>query len=118
MDVILYGISSCDTVRKAKKWLDNAGIEYRFHDFRKDGLESPLLETFVKELGWEALLNKRGTTFRQLPEEKKQDLDEAKALALMLDAPAMIKRPVLQHGTHYMVGFKAELYQQALTQGA
>lgn len=108
MSVTLYGIPNCDTVKKARRWLDDAGVAYHFHDFRKDGLDAPLLQGWIDELGWEKLLNKAGTTFRKLPEDQKTGLDAAKAKALMLDQPAMIKRPVLDAKGARSVGFSAE----------
>lgn len=111
MSVILYGIPNCDTVKKARRWLDAAGIAYRFHDFRKDGLDADQLQGWIDELGWEKLLNKAGTTFRKLPDDVKADLNAAKALALMLDQPAMIKRPVLDAKGSRSVGFSADGWQ-------
>lgn len=111
----LYGISNCDTVRKARKWLVANELEVNFHDVRKDGLDEATLKAWVAELGWEALLNKRGTTFRQLEDADKADIDKAKAIALMLAHPAMIKRPVLAHNDNYYVGFNADNYQQIFT---
>ena len=106
----LYGIKNCDTIKKTRKWLSENNIEFTFHDYRVDGLEQSWLEQTEQQLGWEQLLNKRGTTFRQLPEEQKQDLDRNKAITLMLAHPAMIKRPVLIHQTQYFLGFKADQY--------
>jgi Spx/MgsR family transcriptional regulator len=107
----LYGIANCDTVRKARKWLDAHGIDYTFHDFRKHGLDEQQLKRWVKELGWEVLLNKRGMMWRKLPDSKKQDLDANKAIAIMLDEPAIIKRPVLDTGTQRHVGFSEADYK-------
>lgn len=111
MSTIAYGIKNCDTIKKMKKWLDKQGIEYRFHDYRADGLDRSLLEAFEAELGWEALLNKRGTTFRQLSDEQKNTLNRDSALTLMLEQPAMIKRPLLVHNQSYHLGFKPDQYQ-------
>ncbi|QUJ66750.1 ArsC family reductase [Photobacterium sp. GJ3] len=111
MSTIAYGIKNCDTIKKMKKWLDAQGIDYRFHDYRADGLDPGLLETFEAALGWEAMLNKRGTTFRQLSDEQKNNLNRDNALALMLEHPAMIKRPLLVHNNTYHLGFKPEQYQ-------
>ena len=111
---VLYGIPNCDTIKKAKKWLESNDVEYQFHDFRKDGLEAKQLQAWSKQVGWEVLLNKRGTTWRQLPEETKNSMNEASALALMLDQPAMIKRPVLEIGNKIHVGFKADDYKNIL----
>lgn len=106
----LYGIPNCDTVKKARQWLDAAGQSYRFHDFRKDGLDPVLLDGWIAALGWEALLNRNGTTFRALPEADKADLDARRAAALMLAAPAMIKRPVLDHAGTISAGFKPDAW--------
>ncbi|PID50218.1 MAG: ArsC family reductase [Proteobacteria bacterium] len=107
----LYGISNCDTVRKARAWLEERGIPYTFHDFRKDGLNPVQLRAWVAELGWEALINKRGRTWRQLPERTRNHMDETLALAVMEEQPAIIKRPVLDLGTRRMLGFSADTYQ-------
>ena len=109
---MLYGIANCDTIKKAKKWLEAHGVDYQFHDYRKDGLDADLLATLEQQLGWENLLNKRGTTFRKLPEEQKNNLDKDSARALMLEQPAMIKRPVLVNDGHYELGFKEARYQE------
>lgn len=108
----LYGIKNCDTIKKAKKWLELHDVEYTFHDYRVDGLNQEWLEQTESALGWEQLLNKRGTTFRQLSDEQKGNLDKDKAIALLLEHPAMIKRPVLIHEGNYYLGFKAEQYQE------
>ena len=108
--MIIYGIKNCDTVKKSLAWLNQHGIDYRFHDFRKDGLDEKMLRAWVKELGWEVLLNRRGTTWRSLPETIKEHLDETRAIALMIAQPAIIKRPVLDNGTSRHVGFSAEEY--------
>lgn len=108
----LYGIKNCDTIKKARAWLTQNGIEYSFHDYRKDGLERAWLEQAEQHLGWELMLNKRGTTFRQLPDEQKQNIDKDAALALMLEHPAMIKRPILIHQDQYHIGFKADQYDE------
>jgi arsenate reductase (glutaredoxin) len=110
----LFGIPSCDTVKKARAWLDDRGIAYAFHDYKKAGIGEPQLRAWVAELGWERLLNRAGTTFRKLPEAEKQGLDEDKAVALMLSQPSMIKRPVLDLGDRRIVGFSAGAYQDAL----
>jgi Spx/MgsR family transcriptional regulator len=107
----MYGIKNCDTIKKAKKWLESNGIEFTFHDYRQDGLDASLLDTLEAQLGWENLLNKRGTTFRKLDEAQKTDLTRDKALALLIEHPAMIKRPVLVSGDNYSLGFKPDQYQ-------
>lgn len=108
--IILYGIPNCDTVKKARKWLDDAGIAHRFHDVRRDGLDAGRLGNWVAAAGWEALLNKSGTTFRKLPDADKAALDAARASALMLAEPAMIKRPVVEHPGGLLVGFKPDVW--------
>src|SRR4051794_41171027 len=105
--VTIYGIRNCDTVKKARAWLDERGIAYAFHDYKAAGLERERLERWCREVGWEALLNRAGTTFRKLPENEKQGLDAGKAMALMLARPSLLKRPVLEHGgSKLLVGFK------------
>ncbi|WP_026374665.1 ArsC family reductase [Aestuariibacter salexigens] len=109
--ITLYGISNCDTIKKARNWLQAENIYFKFHDYRKDGISQDMLEQFESQLGWESLLNKRGTTFRQLSDEQKQGLNRERAIALMLAHPAMIKRPVLvKHDTCHL-GFKPDQYQ-------
>ena len=114
--VTLYGISNCDTIRKAKKWLDSASIDYQFHDYRKQGLEKQALEQWAQQLGWEALLNRRGTTWRKLDEAQKQDIDQARAIDLMLEHPAMIKRPLLKTDDQLHLGFSDAAYQGLFNQ--
>ncbi len=109
--ITLYGISNCDTIKKAKRWLDAQAIDYRFHDYRKQGLSRQQLEDWADELGWEALLNRRGTTWRQLPEAQKQALDRDLAISLMLEQPAMIKRPLLDLGSSRKLGFSEVDYR-------
>jgi len=110
MTTTLYGIRNCDTMKKAWTFLDGAGVAYDFHDYKKAGLDRATLEGWVRELGWEVLLNRAGTTFKRLPDADKQGLDEAKATALMLAQPSVIKRPVLSHGGKLYVGFKPDTY--------
>lgn len=114
MTLTIYGIKNCDTMKKARAWLDAAGKPYRFHDYRAEGIDPARLAHWAGRVGWEKLLNKAGTTFRALPEGDKQGLDEAKALALMAANPTLIKRPVLEAGEALLVGFKPELYASAL----
>jgi arsenate reductase (glutaredoxin) len=117
--ITLHGIRNCDTVKKARAWLDAAGIPYAFHDFKTQGLPPAMLAGWVREHGWEALLNRAGTTFRKLPESAREGLDEARAVALMLEQPSMVKRPVLDLGDRRLLGFKPEAYAAALgTPGA
>lgn len=111
MTLILYGIPNCDTVKKARRWLDEQGVAHRFHDFRKDGLDAGRLQGWIDALGWEKLLNRSGTTFRKLPDAQKDGLDAAKAKALMLEQPAMIRRPVVEAGSAVSVGFSADDWQ-------
>ncbi|GAB3534688.1 ArsC family reductase [Photobacterium alginatilyticum] len=109
---VTYGIKNCDTIKKMKKWLEAENIEYRFHDYRTDGLDQAMLEAFEAQLGWEAMVNKRGTTYRQLSDEQKAGLNRETALTLMLEYPAMIKRPLLVHNESYHLGFKPAQYQE------
>ena len=107
----LYGIRNCDTVKKARAWLDRRGVQYRFHDYKSAGIDMAQLRRWCEELGWEALLNRAGTTFRKLPPGEKQSLDESSAMALMLAQPSVVKRPVLELGNRIVVGFDPQLYQ-------
>jgi arsenate reductase len=108
--ISLYGIKNCDTMKKARAWLDEHGVRYEFHDYKVEGIERVKLETWCKLVGWETLLNKSGTTFRKLPDTKKAHLDERKALTLMIEQPSMIKRPVLERDGELLVGFLASAY--------
>ena len=110
MTITLYGIPNCDTVKKARSYLDGRGIAYTFHDYKKAGVEEADLRRWAKQVGWEVLLNKAGTTFKKLPDADKADIDEAKAIALMVANPSMIKRPVVEGGKKLLVGFKADIY--------
>jgi len=110
--VTLYGISSCDTIRKAKAWLKNQQIEFEFHDYRKQGLEQKLLASMISVLGWEAMLNRRGTTWRALPDTVKEQIDQASAMRVMLDNPAIIKRPLLATANQLHLGFSDRQYQE------
>ena len=112
--MILYGIKNCDTVKKARHWLDGANLAYEFHDFRVDGLSAELLDTWCDELGWETILNRRSTSWRALPDADKDAIDETSAKRLMLATPTLIKRPVLNANQKYLVGFKADLYESQL----
>ncbi|WP_210397024.1 ArsC family reductase [Motiliproteus sediminis] len=109
--ITLYGIPNCDTIKKARKWLDAEGVSYRFHDYRKEGLNADQLNAWCDELGWENLLNRRGTTWRQLPEAEREQINRERAVALMLAHPAMIKRPLLDLGSARKLGFKEADYQ-------
>jgi arsenate reductase len=109
----LYGIPNCDTIKRARGWLDQHGIPFVFHDYKKAGIERATLEQWVGEHGWEIVLNRVGTTFRALPEADRAGLDADRAIALMLAQPSMIKRPVLDLGDRRIVGFKPEIYAAA-----
>ncbi|PRX06531.1 UNVERIFIED_ORG: Spx/MgsR family transcriptional regulator [Martelella mediterranea] len=110
MAVTLYGIRNCDTMKKAWTWLDNHGVGYELHDYKKAGIDRAHLERWCDDAGWEKVLNRAGMTFRKLPDAEKQDLDREKAIGLMLSNPSMIKRPVLEDGDRLIVGFKPETY--------
>ena len=112
MSITIYGIKNCDTMKKARAWLDSHGIGYDFHDYKKAGIDRATLEGWAKQVGWEVLLNRAGTTFKKLPDADKQGIDEGKAIALMLAQPSMIKRPVLDVGGRLLVGFKPEAYEK------
>ena len=109
--VTMYGIKNCDTVRKARSWLDAHGVAYAFHDYKAEGIDKARLEKWVKALGWEILLNRAGTTFKKLPDTDREGLTEKKAIALMLAQPSMIKRPVLEAKGKLTVGFKPDDYK-------
>ena len=115
MPITIYGIKNCDTMKKARAWLDQRGVAYDFHDYNTAGIERAKLESWAKKAGWETLLNRAGMTFRKLPDKDKTALDEKKAIALMLAQPSMIKRPVLDlGGGKLLVGFKPEIYAEAV----
>lgn len=110
----LYGIPNCDTVKKAQKWLAQNKIEYTFHDFRKDGLDEKLIQSFLINLSWTELLNKRSTSYRALTAEQKENLDEKSVIALFIEFPTLIKRPLLISENKTLLGFKSESYQTLL----
>lgn len=110
--VHLYGIPNCDTMKKARAWLQAHDVTYEFHDYKKAGVDRDKLGGWAREVGWESLLNRSGTTFRKLPDEAKRGLDERKALKLMIEQPSLIKRPVLEHGQTLVVGFSPEKYSK------
>lgn len=112
--IALYGIPNCDTVKKARTWLDANGIAYSFHDYKKEGADRARLAKWADAVGWEPLLNRAGTTFRKLPEADKGDIDAAKALALMAAQPSLIKRPVVEYRGGLLVGFKPDIWAAAL----
>jgi arsenate reductase len=114
MSLTIYGIKNCDTMKKARAWLDKAGKAYDFHDYKVAGVERAKLEKWAAAVGWERLLNRAGTTFRKLPDKDKEGLTENKAIALMLAQPSMIKRPVLESGGKLLVGFKPDEYRATL----
>jgi arsenate reductase len=111
MPTTIYGIKNCDTMKKARAWLDTHRVAYQFHDYKSEGINRKRLEGWAKRVGWETLLNRAGTTFRKLPDKDKAELDAAKAVALMLEQPSMIKRPVLELGGRLVVGFKPDIYK-------
>ena len=110
----LYGIKACDTMKKARAWLDAHGVDYAFHDYKAAGIDRARLEQWAAKVGWELLLNRNGTTFRKLPDADKTGLDQEKAIGLMLAQPSMIKRPVLDIDGKLLVGFKPDAYAAAL----
>ena len=114
MAITMYGIKNCDTVKKARQWLDDLGVAYEFHDYKAAGIDRKHLSAWVDELGWEKLLNRAGTTFRKLPDAERENVDRDKAIALMEAQPSMIKRPLLDLGKKKLLGFKADQYQEAL----
>jgi len=107
----LYGIRNCDTMRKARRWLDGHGVDYAYHDLRSDGLERTMLQDWMAALGWEALLNRRGTTWRRLPETVRAAINREVAADLMVEHPAIIRRPVLEHDGQLYVGFSSDRYR-------
>jgi Spx/MgsR family transcriptional regulator len=111
--VTIYGIKNCDTMKKARGWLDKNGIEYVFHDYKVTGIEREVLQAWVRDAGWEKLLNRSGTTFRKLAEKDRESLTEKTAIALMRAQPSMIKRPVLDVGGTLLIGFKPQQYEEA-----
>ncbi|MFN3473789.1 MAG: ArsC family reductase [Blastomonas sp.] len=112
--ITLHGIPNCDTMKKARVWLDTQGIAYAFHDYKKVGVTADKLDAWADLVGWEVLLNRAGTTFRKLPDADKAGIDRDKAIALMVEQPSLIKRPVLEYPGGVLVGFKAEIYAEAL----
>jgi len=114
--ITLYGIPNCDTVKKARKWLLAHDIDYRFHNYKSNGVPEKELNNWIKQVGWETLLNKRGTTWRKLDDASKDKLTEKSAVRLMRDNPSLIKRPVLDHDGKITVGFAEEVYTQIITQ--
>jgi len=114
MKPVLYGIRNCDTIKKARVWLEAQGVAYDFHDYKVAGIDEARLRGWARELGWERLLNRAGTTFRKLPNADREDLDEDKAIGLMLAQPSMIRRPVMDLGDRRLAGFGEDQYREAL----
>lgn len=116
-NVSLFGIANCDTMKKARRWLDENGVAYDFHDYKKEGADPARIASWVAEKGWETVLNRRGTTFRKLPDDEKSDLDADKAVAIMAANPSAIKRPIVEYGAGLLVGFDADLWKSELIGG-
>lgn len=114
MAITIYGIKNCDTMKKARAWLEKRGVPHEFHDYKESGIDRVRLEQWCTEAGWETVLNRAGTTFRKLPDAQKTGLDARKAVNLMLAQPSMIKRPVLDTGKRRIVGFKPDMYESAV----
>jgi len=112
--MIVYGIPNCDTMKKARQWLQAHELDYQFHDYRKDGVDSTKLQQWIKQVGWELLLNRRGTTWRKLDEKTRDNINEKSAIKVMLENPAIIKRPVLVKGKKILVGFNEAEYKNLL----
>ncbi|MEO0062138.1 MAG: hypothetical protein RLZZ08_698 [Pseudomonadota bacterium] len=115
MTITLYGIPNCDTVKKARTWLDARGIAFVFHDYKKQGADPVRLGQWADAVGWEKLLNRAGTTFRKLPDADKADIDRARAIALMVAQPSLIKRPVVEYAGGLLVGFRPDEWEEAFT---
>ena len=115
MSITLYGIPNCDTVKKARTWLDGKGITYTFHDYKKQGADGAQVAGWVAKAGLDKVLNRAGTTFRKLPDEAKAGLDAAKAVALMVEQPSLIKRPIVEHAGALLVGFKPSEWEAAFS---
>ncbi|HST37782.1 MAG TPA: ArsC family reductase [Allosphingosinicella sp.] len=112
--MILYGIRNCDTVKKARTWLEARGLDHDFHDYKSAGIDAARLDAWIAEFGWEKVLNRAGTTFRKLPEAEKEGLDAGKAAALMLVQPSLIKRPIVEAGDRRLLGFSEAVWAEAL----
>jgi len=117
MTITLYGIKNCDTMKKARSWLDDHEVQYAFHDYKTAGIDPAVLAHWCSVVSWETLLNRAGTTFRKLPEQQKQGLNERKAISLMVAQPSMIKRPVLEYDKRLLVGFKSGDYERVVRGG-
>ncbi|WP_113443997.1 ArsC family reductase [Rhizobium cremeum] len=116
MPTTIYGIKNCDTMKKARLFLEERGVDYAFHDYKASGIDRTHLERWCREAGWETVLNRAGTTFRKLPDAARENLDEARAIDLMLEQPSMIKRPVLERDGRLLIGFKPETYERFLAE--
>ena len=114
MTITMYGIKNCDTIKKARTWLDGRGVPYAFHDYKSAGIDESRLRRWASEVGWERLLNRAGTTFRKLPDPQKEGIDEPKAIALMIEQPSMIRRPVVETDGQLLVGFDPDRYAATL----
>lgn len=114
MSITLYGIPNCDTVKKARKWLDGRGVAYAFHDYKKQGADPAKIAAWVEQAGWEKVLNRAGTTFRKLPEADREGLDAGSAVKVMAANPSAIKRPIVEHPGGLLVGFKESEWEEAL----
>ncbi|MGB8278942.1 MAG: arsenate reductase [Methylovirgula sp.] len=117
MTITVYGIKACSTIKKARDWLDAQGVAYVFHDYKLENVDPERLKAWCTEFGWEMVLNRAGTTFRKIPDADKENLDIGKAVALMLAQPSMIKRPIVDLGSRRLIGFKPELYREAIVKG-
>lgn len=106
----VYGIKNCDTMKKVRRWLDEHNVAYDFHDYKKEGVDEKSLRGWCKKLGWETLLNRRGTTWRKLPDKVKDNIDEKTAIKIMLEQPSIIKRPLIKTGNQFIVGFDEQKY--------
>lgn len=115
MSITMYGIKNCDTIKKARAWLEGRSVDYAFHDYKSAGIDEPRLRRWAGEVGWERLLNRGGTTFRKLPDAQKEGIDEGRAIALMIEQPSMIRRPVVEAGGQLLVGFDPDRYAAAFT---
>jgi arsenate reductase (glutaredoxin) len=115
--ITVYGIKNCDTMKKARTWLDTNGVQYAFHDYKTAGIDADVLKRWAGEVGWDVLLNRAGTTFRKLPDAQKTGLNERKAISLMVAQPSMIKRPVVENGKRLLVGFNPAAYKKELAPG-
>ncbi len=112
--ITVYGISNCDTVRKARAWLANEGLDYRFHDFKKTGVPEDHLDDWLERFGWEMVINRRGMSWRRLPAEEREAMDVVRARDAALANPSLIKRPVVEHNGNTLIGFSADDWQEAL----